>query len=264
MAISYHVKAYFKQWKIKAEDSGTTAQVPGSYAGYLQDCWKFTPSDPTIKDLANRIAGNTTNVFQKVQQVYTYVNQNIAYLSNSPEEPKSPTRTLSDRNGDCDDQSFFMGSLLRAQGVPAWLELGILYDQSQRHWGGHAWMQVYIPLKNGGAEVVNIDPANDQFLFRDAYRMTDYVDNGNIDDLQSYYISWRYSYTGAPPVRDDRWDAIYFHPSEDSVPMEKSGASAGAAAAKDLWKMPGFDLDVMVMAAVGASAIITLRRRRAA
>ena len=263
ITINYHSKSYYYQWVLGAADSGTTAQVPTGYQKYLDDCWKFTPTDATISGLAAQIVGNATNVFDKVVRIYEYTHQNIAYLSNSPEEPKSPTRTLADRNGDCDDQSFFMGSLLRAQGVPAWIELGLLFDQSTNQWGGHAWLRVLIPLKSGGERVVNIDPANNEFLFRDPYRMTDYVDDGNATHLQNYYILWRYSYIGAAPLREDGFDSIYFRTASETAGVRGSGPSLPSGPQASLWKAPGFEGAAAVLAMASMVVVTrTWQRRR--
>jgi transglutaminase-like putative cysteine protease len=262
IAINYHSKSYYYQWELGPGDSGTTAQVPSAYQKYLGDCWKFTPGDPTIVDLAARIIGNTTNVFDKVVRAYQYIHQNIAYLSNSPQEPKSPTKTLDDRNGDCDDQSFLLGSLLRAQGVPAWMELGLLFDQSTNQWGGHAWLRVLIPLKNGGERVVNIDPANNEFLFRDPFRMTDFIDDGDSDHLQNYYVLWRYSYIGAQPFREDRFDSIYFRASTETTGVRGSGPSLSTGPQASLWKAPGFDGAIALMAMALLILVVRASGRR--
>jgi len=262
VTINYHSKSYYYQWKLGSGDSGTTAQVPSTYSKYLGDCWKFTPSEPTISGLSADIVGNTTNVFDKVVRIFQYTHQNIQYLSNSPEEPKSPTRTLADRNGDCDDQSFFMGSLLRAQGVPAWMELGLLFDQTANQWGGHAWLRVLIPLKNGGEREVNIDPANNEFLFRDPFRMTDYVDDGDAGHLQNYYILWRYSYIGPQPSREDRIDSIYFRTSSETTTVRGSGPSLPYGPQASLWYLPGFEGTAALLAATTVILIhVSLRRR---
>ena len=47
--------------------------------------------------------------------------------------------------GDCDDQAMLFCSLARASGVPAWLQLGALYDKGQDEWFGHGWVQAYVP-----------------------------------------------------------------------------------------------------------------------
>ncbi|MGQ9582033.1 MAG: transglutaminase-like domain-containing protein [Thermoplasmatota archaeon] len=261
VVIGYRARATFKEWKIKPEASGTVSDVPAAYSAYLGECWKFQPRDPAVTQLAQRLAGGASNVLEKVSRIYEYINSHIKYMSNSPEEPKDPARTLSDGNGDCDDQSYLMGSLLRAQGVPAWMELGLLYDSSKRAWGGHAWLRVYIPLRSGGGEVVNIDPANDQFLFRDSYRLTDYIDDGDPANLQAYYVSWRYTYTGPPPSRRDRYDPIRFKPSDETVIKESSGPGPGAQAVGELWRAPGLEGGATILAAATAT-LLALRWRR--
>jgi hypothetical protein len=262
MVIGYHVKATLYQWNLDSPKSGGVNQIPSSYSGLLGDEWKFTPSDPTIKKLSADLAGGTNNTFEKVDRIYTYIHQNIAYQTNSPAEPKEPTQTLADKAGDCDDQSFLLGSLLRAQGIPAWLELGILYDQSRGVWGAHAWLRLYIPLKAGGGDVAQIDPANDEFLFRDAYRMTDYMDDGNADHLQNYYVSWRFVYSGAAPLRNDRYDSIYFHPSDNTVTIATSGPGAGESALGSIWKLPGFDFGLVFLAGAVSAIFFGVNRRR--
>ena len=56
-----------------------------------------------------------------------------------------------------------------------------------RDWGGHAWVNTVVPLKEGGFAVVNIDLANSYFMWMPAYRISDWVDDGNGDNLYSYY-----------------------------------------------------------------------------
>ena len=96
--------------------------------------------------------------------------------------------------GDCDDFSILFASIARAAGIPAWLELGRIpafIDNRAgcdlRDWGGHAWVNTVVPLKEGGFTVVNIDLANSYFMWMPAYRISDWVDDGNGDNLYSYY-----------------------------------------------------------------------------
>ncbi len=261
IVIGYHVKATLKQWSLDAAGSGTVAQIPAAYSKYLGDEWKFTPADTTIKGLAAELAGGTDNTFEKVQKIYRYIHDNFAYQTNSPAEPKEPTETLADKAGDCDDQSFLLGSLLRSQGIPAWMEMGLLYDQTRRAWGGHAWLRTFIPDRSGGGQEVQIDAVNDEFLFRDTFRLTDYVDEGNGNHLEDYYVSWRYTYTGAPPLREDRYDPIFFRPSDKTVEIAATGPGPGAQALGQLWKLPGFGSGLVILA-LAASAIVAAGWRR--
>ena len=96
--------------------------------------------------------------------------------------------------GDCDDFSILFSSIARAAGIPAWLELGtipVFIDMQEgcdlRDWGGHAWVNAVVPLNDGTITVVNIDLANSYFMWMPPYRISDWVDNGNGDDLDSYY-----------------------------------------------------------------------------
>jgi hypothetical protein len=91
-----------------------------------------------------------------------------------------------------------MASFCRAVGVPAWLEIGYLYDPIENSWGGHGWFNVVIPLKNGGTVVAPIDPVNHEFLFRDPYRITDWIDTGgmiaNEDGELVFNLDYYYNY----------------------------------------------------------------------
>ena len=40
----------------------------------------------------------------------------------------------------------------------------------------------------------------DQFLFRDPYRVSDFISNGDGGDLRDYYLSWFYDYSGDEPI----------------------------------------------------------------
>ena len=56
-----------------------------------------------------------------------------------------------------------------------------------KDWGGHAWINAIVPLNDGTITTVNIDIANSYFMWMPAYRISDWVDDGNGDNLYSYY-----------------------------------------------------------------------------
>jgi len=81
-------------------------------------------------------------------------------------------------------------------GIPAWLELGVLYDPGQRVWIDHAWMGVYIPTYvNGvnGYEIFPIDVVNFEFGWLDPYRMVTFRDDGGGGALDAYYRPYGYT-----------------------------------------------------------------------
>ena len=121
---------------------------------------------------------------------HDYMNENYEYQTTRRGEPKFCYDTLTSKTGDCDDQSVLFISLARAAGIPSWLEFGALYNQKEKTWGGHAWIRAYIPYYYGDGHVFNIDIVNDHFLFRDAFRFSEWESDGNGSHLKDYYYSY--------------------------------------------------------------------------
>jgi len=178
---------------IKIVDSGKVGDIPGGFDDYLEDDWLIEPSNPEVQDLAAQLSDGTDgNVIMILKNIFDYIEGNYKYQKSSV--PKSCPDIIVGKVGDCDDFSILFSSIARAAGIPAWLELGIIpafIDASSscelRDWGGHAWVNALVPLKDGTFTVVNIDLANSYFMWLPPYRISDWVDNGNGDDLDSYY-----------------------------------------------------------------------------
>ena len=191
--IEYKVKINTLRPDLKPEDSGSVEDIPEGYDMYLQDEWLIEPSSPEISNLSNQLSDGTQgNVIKILQNIYNYITYNYTYKQSSI--PKSCDETMENMFGDCDDFSILFASIARAAGIPAWLELGRIpafIDNRAgcdlRDWGGHAWVNTIVPLKEGGFAVVNIDLANSYFMWMPAYRISDWVDDGNGDNLYSYY-----------------------------------------------------------------------------
>ena len=199
ISITYHMKLYATLWDITAKDSAGVSAIPSSYDKYLVDEWKIVPSDPEVKALAKDIVGSETNVYTILLKIYKWMDDNLVYRTQRSAEPQSCSQTLASRSGDCDDQSILFASLARSLGVPVWLNLGTIYDPVRDYCGGHGWNNVYIPLKDGDYDIATVDIVNNQFLFRDPYHFSDYIDDGDSQQLKDYYTTWSYSYTGASP-----------------------------------------------------------------
>ena len=191
--IEYKVKINTLRPDLTPEDSGTVEDIPEGYDIYLQDEWLIEPSSSDITNLSNQLSNGTEgNVIKILQNIYNYITYNYTYKQSSI--PKSCDETMENMFGDCDDFSILFASIARAAGIPAWLELGRIpafIDNRAgcdlRDWGGHAWVNTVVPLKEGGFAVVNIDLANSYFMWMPAYRISDWVDDGNGDNLYSYY-----------------------------------------------------------------------------
>tara|TARA_B100001029_G_scaffold175022_1_gene175890 strand:+ start:169 stop:1323 length:1155 start_codon:yes stop_codon:yes gene_type:complete len=178
---------------LKIEDSGLVSDIPDDFDIYLEDEWLIEPSNLDVQNLANQLSNGTEgNVIQILKNIFDYIENNYRYQKSSV--PKSCPDTIVGKVGDCDDFSILFSSIARAAGIPAWLELGIIpafIDTSEgcdlRDWGGHAWVNALVPLNDGTITVVSIDLANSYFMWMPPYRISDWVDNGNGDDLDSYY-----------------------------------------------------------------------------
>ena len=191
--IEYKIKINTLMPELNEADSGTVEDIPSGYELYLTDEWLIEPSIPEIKELAEELTvGTNGNVIKILKNIYQYITYNYTYKQSSI--PKSCDETLSKMYGDCDDLAILFASIARAAGVPAWLELGRIpafintnSGCELRDWGGHAWVNALIPMQNGEVKVVNIDLANSYFMWLPPYRVSDWVDDGNGQNLSSYY-----------------------------------------------------------------------------
>ena len=195
-------------WDIDMTSSGTLADIPASMNYQLGDEWEETdsdgnptgqykiwPSSPTIRTLAGTLTSDELTVYENVRAVYDYVRQNIEYQAVSGSDPKSCVDTLSDRTGDCDDQSMLLISICRAAGIPSWLAFGALYDGVRDQWGPHAWAEIYVPMASGGAERPAIDVVNGEYFVRNCNRMEEWKSDGDGNHLDDYYHILTYNYT---------------------------------------------------------------------
>lgn len=196
--------------------------------------YRIYPDATPIRDLALRIAGDKTNVYQILEAIYNYMETHLTYPT--PEQmqydaymhynmPKTALETLKDGYGDCDDQALVFISLCRALGIPAWLESGALYDKHRNFWCGHGWVRVYLPLLNGGGEEAaggggtwaNVDVVNKMFLKRDPNRFSDWVDDGSPNAIEEYYTLWQFLMHELPT--EDKYIPKYYQAHESEIKL---------------------------------------------
>ncbi len=152
--VTYQITTTTHFWNIGESQSLDVSDIPTSLKQqYLHDEWRIDMSNPEIKNLSASIVGNQRNVYDILNDIYKWEIANIQYPA-IPEggDPKWANQTLDSGIGDCDDQSILFIALARDAGVPAWLQLGALYDGTTGAWGGHGWVEAYIPEKNGNGE----------------------------------------------------------------------------------------------------------------
>lgn len=202
VSVEYELTVNTIRPELTIEDSGTIEDIPEGYEIYLDDEWLIEPSLPEIQDLASEMTNGTNgNVIHILKNIFDYISSEYIYQPSSI--PKSCPESMESGYGDCDDFAILFSSIARAAGIPTWLELGKIpafIDNREncdlRDWGGHAWVNALVPLSDGTSTVVSIDLANSYFLWMPPYRISDWVDDGNGDNLYSYYYLFSSQGTG--------------------------------------------------------------------
>ena len=202
VSVEYELTVNTIRPELTIEDSGTIEDIPEGYEIYLDDEWLIEPSLPEIQDLASEMTNGTNgNVIHILRNIFDYISSEYIYQPSSI--PKSCPESMESGYGDCDDFAILFSSIARAAGIPTWLELGKIpafIDNREncdlRDWGGHAWVNALVPLSDGTSTVVSIDLANSYFLWMPPYRISDWVDDGNGDNLYSYYYLFSSQGTG--------------------------------------------------------------------
>ena len=125
---------------------------------YTSSTTTFPSDDSEIHALAERLVLSKTTVLEKVTSMVAWLDTNIAY--DSIEIPRFAKETMTEKKGDCDDQSILLISMLRSVGIPAYMEVGIIlnsnFQVTETSWDGHlttqqngvgwhGWAMVYIP-----------------------------------------------------------------------------------------------------------------------
>lgn len=134
--------------------------IPGNLtATYLGNSELWMTDNTTLRELAETLKGNETNVLMIVENFVDWIWDNIDYTSH--ETPLYPNETLTSQEGDCDDQAILLISLSRIVGIPAYLQIGNIYmpqvdNETSTGWSGHVetiqnrigwhgWAMVYVP-----------------------------------------------------------------------------------------------------------------------
>ncbi len=225
MTASVRSRTY--KWTLTSFESSTPDMIPSGIKETYpsdEDQWKIRPTDPMIREIADNLEVEGGTVKENLKAVFDYIETRITYNNSRDGQPKDCVQTLTDGKGDCDDQSILFCSLSRAMGIPAWLEFGYLYDESDGSFIGHAWIQTYLPLSPSEGGTVNIDMANGEFLYRTAYHITDWVDVGDATIMEDYYNSTKYS--GIPPLDvavSSSQHVGHYAPSAEEVRIELDG-----------------------------------------
>ncbi len=234
-SVTYSVSTRTLDWGYSSENSGTVDEIDEDLKerynknqwqleidrnGDGENDWMIQPDHPVIEEKARQIVAGENNVYDKARALYDWLSRNVEYrrdVIQGDNRPKHAIWTYEERAGDCDEQSFLYISMARAVGIPAWIELGVLYDRVREDWGGHGWIRLNFVTSGGETGWVNIDPVNHQFFGRDALRITAWTDDGGETDGRSHLEDF-YTFLTYSGGRLDDWSEEF-----ETLDIEKSG-----------------------------------------
>jgi transglutaminase-like putative cysteine protease len=144
--------------EIDPAEAGGIDDIPVSLVGeYTGETESFRRNDD-IESLARELAAEETTVLGVVTRLIGWIVTNVTYCNF--DTPLYPDETFNDLQGDCDDQAILLISLLRSLGIPAFLQVGVVFSESiesdkssweghlsvkQNGVGWHGWALVYVP-----------------------------------------------------------------------------------------------------------------------
>jgi len=141
-------------------NAGTWDEIPVSLKELtnVTSLWNYT--NPLIKLLYKYILRNSSSTpLYYLASTLNWINSYVKYSTRVP--PRHPWEVILRRKGDCDDQSNLIITLLRASGIPSYLETGMVYISNNFYLrsttaggflsyefiggGSHGWVAAYIP-----------------------------------------------------------------------------------------------------------------------
>jgi hypothetical protein len=127
---------------------GETSVVPDDIKEFLKASTFIPSDDKRIKKIAREVAGGEKGL-RAVGEIISYVDKRLA------DKPTfsipNALDALESGEGDCNEHSALAVALLRAAGIPARVEVGLVYVNQAFYY--HAWVGVYL-----GGKWISSDP----------------------------------------------------------------------------------------------------------
>lgn len=143
---------------IDPAEAGLSSDIPPTLVeDYCSETETFT-RNAEMELLARELTAEEETILDVVISLLSWVLENVTYCNY--EVPKYPDETLNEGKGDCDDQAILLISMLRSLGIPAILQIGVIFSDQissektsweghlkiqQEGVGWHGWAMVYIP-----------------------------------------------------------------------------------------------------------------------
>ncbi|KQC09106.1 MAG: hypothetical protein APR62_03240 [Smithella sp. SDB] len=120
--------------------SSTFNNVPQKIAAFLKPAPFMQSDNPEIKDRVDKIISPADTDEQKARKIVNWVYRNIR--KKPVLSVPNALEVLRNKAGDCNEHSILTVALLRAAGIPAQMEAGLVYLHDRFYW--HAWNVLYL------------------------------------------------------------------------------------------------------------------------
>lgn len=117
-----------------------SSQFPDDVKAFLKPSPFIQSDHPIIQDMAKKIISVNDPLIVKARKLTTWVNKNIGKMPVI--SVPSAIDTLKNRAGDCNEHAVLLTALARASGIPAQVEMGIVYQGGRFYY--HAWNILYL------------------------------------------------------------------------------------------------------------------------
>ncbi len=130
--------------------------LPGEIAVFLKPTALIQSDDPQIKRQVNNIIKPTDSTPQRARKIVNWVYRNIE--KKPVLSVPNALEVLKNKTGACKEHSVLTVSLLRAAGIPAQIEAGLVYLQGRFYY--HEWCVLYLDKWITADAVFNQFPAD--------------------------------------------------------------------------------------------------------
>lgn len=136
--------------------SGRSNKIPADIAIFLKPSALIQSGDPDIKQQVGKIIRPSDSDEQKAKKIIQWV---FTHIEKKPTlSVPNALEVLKNRSGDCNEHSVLTVALLRAAGIPAQSEAGLIYLRGRFYY--HAWCVLYLNRWITADAVFNQFPAD--------------------------------------------------------------------------------------------------------
>ncbi|MCR5494621.1 MAG: IPT/TIG domain-containing protein [Treponema sp.] len=141
---SFAITVYETRTQITAAKLNLSEPINETLINLYTKADACVPSDnEDVIALAKKVIGKEKNPYNQAVLLYNYMIQNYSIANNKKRSDKSPVELIKSKNGDAYDFAMIYTALLRACGIPAIPDSGLIVNsdmKTQNHW----WSEFYL------------------------------------------------------------------------------------------------------------------------